>query len=149
GGRVVTRPSAWRDVYDIVNCGPRSRFVVAGEDGQPLIVHNCTQGKRNTYVRVDARTVSFTNKAQIAAWVDEYGEDSDYVRLRVRGEFLRAGCAQLICMWLGRQARGGRLTAQMYHARPMILEVEPARFGADISALTLRKSLKVHFQVAM
>lgn len=29
-------------VYDIVNCGPRSRFVVLGERG-PLIVHNCTQ----------------------------------------------------------------------------------------------------------
>jgi len=26
-----------------VNCGPRHRFVVRGADGQPLIVHNCTQ----------------------------------------------------------------------------------------------------------
>ena len=24
-----------------MNCGPRSRFVVAGEDGKTLIVHNC------------------------------------------------------------------------------------------------------------
>lgn len=28
-------------VYDVLNCGPRSRFVVRGEDGQLLIVHNC------------------------------------------------------------------------------------------------------------
>lgn len=27
-------------VYDLLNCGPRHRFVVLGEDG-PLIVHNC------------------------------------------------------------------------------------------------------------
>ena len=30
-------------VYDLVNCGPRSRFVVRGSDGRPLIVHNCVQ----------------------------------------------------------------------------------------------------------
>jgi len=28
-------------VYDLVNCGPRSRFVVRGATGTPLIVHNC------------------------------------------------------------------------------------------------------------
>lgn len=32
-----------RSVYDLVNCGPRSRFVVLGSDGEPLIVHNCCQ----------------------------------------------------------------------------------------------------------
>lgn len=30
-------------VYDIMNCGPRNRFVVRGSDGIPLIVHNCCQ----------------------------------------------------------------------------------------------------------
>jgi len=28
-------------VYDLVNCGPRNRFVVQDENGLPLIVHNC------------------------------------------------------------------------------------------------------------
>lgn len=27
--------------YDLVNCGPRRRFVVRGRDGVPTIVHNC------------------------------------------------------------------------------------------------------------
>jgi hypothetical protein len=31
-----------RPVYDIINCGPRTRFVVRGEQG-PFIVHNCVQ----------------------------------------------------------------------------------------------------------
>lgn len=31
-----------QDVYDIINCGPRQRFVVRGDEG-PFIVHNCTQ----------------------------------------------------------------------------------------------------------
>jgi hypothetical protein len=30
-----------RKTYDIVNCGPRNRFVVLDDQGQGLIVHNC------------------------------------------------------------------------------------------------------------
>ena len=26
-----------------MNCGPRQRFTVCGDDGQPFIVHNCVQ----------------------------------------------------------------------------------------------------------
>lgn len=36
-------PRRFAQVFDLVNCGPRHRFVVRGADGQPLIVHNCTQ----------------------------------------------------------------------------------------------------------
>jgi hypothetical protein len=35
--------------------------------------------------QIDSRSVSMTNKAQIATWVNDYGEDSDFVRVRVRG----------------------------------------------------------------
>ena len=31
-------------------------------------------------VQVDSRSVSMTNKAQIAEWVKDYGEDSDFIR---------------------------------------------------------------------
>lgn len=30
------------ETFDIMNCGPRNRFVVMGRDGKPLIVHNCS-----------------------------------------------------------------------------------------------------------
>ena len=46
--------------------------------------------------QVDSRTVSFTNKTQIDQWVKDYGEDCDFVRVRVRGEFPRAGSMQFI-----------------------------------------------------
>jgi len=29
-------------VYDLLNCGPRQAFTVLGNDGLPLLVHNCT-----------------------------------------------------------------------------------------------------------
>lgn len=32
-----------RPVYDLIDCGPRHRFVVRGSDGRALIVHNCCQ----------------------------------------------------------------------------------------------------------
>lgn len=149
GEAAVANASGVEPVYDLIDCGPRHRFVVAGTDSLPLIVHNCTQGKRNTYVRVDSRTVSFTNKKQIEAWIEEYGEDSDFVRVRVKGEFPRAGYANFISPELVGQARRRRLQLPMYQAHPKILAVDPARFGDDFSVITLRQGLKVHFQVAL
>ena len=35
--------STWKPVYDIVNAGPRNRFMVLTKDG-PLLVHNCLLG---------------------------------------------------------------------------------------------------------
>ena len=44
GGVLAVTPGHHEEVYDILNCGPRHRFVVrpAG-GGEPMIVHNCTQ----------------------------------------------------------------------------------------------------------
>jgi hypothetical protein len=46
--------------------------------------------------QVDSRSVAMTNKAQIDSWVKDWGEESDFVRVRVRGEFPRAGSRQFI-----------------------------------------------------
>ena len=40
GGCFVVAPRRVSEVFDLVNCGPRRRFVVLA-DGRPLIVHNC------------------------------------------------------------------------------------------------------------
>lgn len=45
---------------------------------------------------VDSRTCRFTNKELIAEWVNDWGEDSDFVRVRVRGVAPRAGDLQFI-----------------------------------------------------
>ncbi len=46
--------------------------------------------------QVDSRGAKMANKVQIQGWIDDYGEDSDFVRVRVKGEFPRAGTLQLI-----------------------------------------------------
>ncbi len=80
-------------------------------DGEPMIFifGNCTRstGKFHAVcfgaqrgrwiVRViDSRDSSLTNKTEIAEWIKEYGEDSDFVRVRVRGIPPRASDAQFI-----------------------------------------------------
>jgi hypothetical protein len=45
---------------------------------------------------VDSRQSAFTNKETLTEWVDLYGEDSDFVRVRVRGLPPRASDAQFI-----------------------------------------------------
>src|SRR5690606_25681226 len=46
--------------------------------------------------QIDSRDVEGTNKAQYQAWIEEYGEDSDFVRIRVKGRFPRQSSMQFI-----------------------------------------------------
>lgn len=110
---------------------------------------NCTQGKRNTYTRVDSRTISFSNKHQIKAWIEDYGEDSDFVRVRVRGEFPRAGFSNYISPELVMQARRRTLGLSAYSSHPKIMAIDPARFGDDASVITLRQGHKVLAQLSL
>jgi hypothetical protein len=51
------------EVFDLINCGPRRRFVVQGVDGQPLIVHNCenvTQAAAHDILRGAMRQIPET-----------------------------------------------------------------------------------------
>lgn len=110
---------------------------------------NCTQPRRNVYTQVDSRKVSFTNKKQIQAWVDEYGEDSDFVRVRVRGMFPRAGFSNYISPELTYKARRRHVSLTEYGPYPKILAVDPARFGDDSTVITLRQGRKAHFQLEL
>lgn len=48
------------------------------------------------HLSIDSRESAFTNKVQIQEWIDDYGEDSDFVRVRVRGLPPRASELQFI-----------------------------------------------------
>jgi hypothetical protein len=114
---------------------------------------NCVRPRRNHFTRVDSRTISFTNKGQLAAWVEEYGEDSDFVRVRVRGEFPRAGYSNFISPELvtasRKRGREGMPPVTAYQAFQKVLAIDPARFGDDFSVITLRQGLKVHWQLSL
>ncbi len=109
----------------------------------------CSRPKRFTYNQVDSRTVRFTNKGQIAEWVEDYGEDSDFVRVRVEGKFPRAGFSNFISPELTEGARRRTVPRAAYQSHQKILAVDPARFGDDFSVITLRQGLKIHWQQAL
>lgn len=87
--------------------------------------------------QIDARQAMISNKAQIAAWVSDYGEDSDFVRIRVRGVFPRAGDQQFISSDLAEAAAKREVGAIL--TDPMILGVDVGRFGDDMSVIFFRK----------
>lgn len=87
--------------------------------------------------QIDSRTVEGTNKAQIQKWIDDWGEDSDFVRIRVKGEFPRAGTSQFIPADAVAVCR--KFKAEGYQALPKILSVDVARFGDDQTVIGLRQ----------
>ena len=91
-------------------------------------------------MQVDSRTVEGTNKAQPEQWVEDYGEDSDFVRVRVRGEFPRSGSSQLIRPDLVASAR--RTKAKGFERLPIIMACDVARFGDDQTVIGMRQGRK-------
>jgi len=103
--------------------------------------HACFGRFRNRWhvKRVDSRRVSITDKAEIARWVADYGEDSDFVRVRVRGLFPRAGSMQFIGSDRVAAAVARTPDAASERRQPLVMGVDVARFGDDRSVIVLRR----------
>ena len=71
-------------------------------------------------------------------WVDDYGEDSDFVRVRVRGQFPRAGSMQLIPSDIVTKA-ATRPDVSWNPTDPLIMAIDVARFGDDQSVIAFRR----------
>jgi hypothetical protein len=83
-----------------------------------------------------------TNKEEIAGWVKDYGEDSDYVRINVKGEFPRTGSNQFIGADLVSEARYRVLRPDEYESQWKVLVCDPARFGEDRTVIGYRQGPK-------
>ncbi len=94
---------------------------------------------RWTTRQIDARTVEGVNIEQIAKDVADHGEDSDYVRIRWRGVFPRAGECQLIPSDLVAASASTQRTPHYLPTDPVIIGVDVARFGKDESTIYTRK----------
>jgi len=73
---------------------------------------------------IDSRTCRYPNKELIRQWVEDWGEDSDFVRVRVRGIAPRAGDLQFID------------SERVYNAQrraPQSLPDDPLIAGFDVS----------------
>lgn len=81
---------------------------------------------------IDSREVSLTDKAQIQRWIDDYGEDSDFVRVRVRGIFPRVDAESFIPYELAKLAVGRELDVR---GGVVVLGCDVGRFGDDPSVI--------------
>lgn len=95
--------------------------------------------------QIDSRTVEGTNKAQIQKWVEDYGEDSDFLKIRVRGMFPSASARQFISETDVSAAYDRPLARHQYSFAPKILTVDPAWEGDDELVIGMRQGL--HFEI--
>lgn len=141
-------------IFDEASAIPEAIYDVAEgglTDGEPMIFlfGNPTRNsgrffecfhKRKRYWEtrvIDSRNVVITNKSQIAKWLEEYGEDSDFFKVRVKGEFPSQGADQFI--------PAERIRAAMDRGAPVhnaatcaVVGVDVARFGDDDTVIFTR-----------
>jgi hypothetical protein len=129
-------------IFDEASAIPNKIWEVAEgglTDGEPWIVafgnptrnsgafyRACFGSERHRWSQrsIDSRTCSLTNKEQLNEWVREFGEDSDFVRVRVRGLPPSASELQFID------------STRVYAAQKRdveVLEDEPLIAGFDVS----------------
>lgn len=92
--------------------------------------------------QIDAREVEGTNKKLFESYINDYGLDSDFVKVRVRGLFPSAAVCQFISTDLVENAMGKHLNESLYSFAPKILGVDPSYFGDDRASIYLRQGLR-------
>lgn len=143
-------------IFDEASGIPRAIFETANggmTDGEPMMFlfsnptkasgyffdsHHDLRHRFNTY-RIDSRTARMTNKAEIQAWIEDYGIDSDYVKVRVLGEFPVTSDRQFIPTNLVSAAASPDREELFTPIDPIIVGVDVARFGSDESTIYIRR----------
>lgn len=92
-------------------------------------------------LQIDSRTVEGTNRAYLDELVQTYGEDSDLVRVRVRGQFPTQSVRQFISTEDVDAARGRHYASTAYDFAPRILTCDPAWEGGDEIVIGLRQGV--------
>lgn len=91
--------------------------------------------------QIDSRTAKMTNKKQIQEWIDDYGEDSDFVKVRVRGLFPNASFKQFISSVDVDKGYGKTLRLEQYNFAPTVITVDPSWEGDDELVIAKRQGL--------
>ena len=105
--------------------------------------HACFHGLKHRWntQQIDSRTARMSNKERIKKWEQDYGEDSDWFKVRVRGEFPNASEMQFIPNDYVEKARGRHLLETSYNFAAVVIGVDPAWTGGDETCIFLRQGL--------
>lgn len=92
-----------------------------------------------TLFKVDSREAQLTNKEAIAGWAKQWGEDSDFFKVRVRGEFPDNASVQFIPTSFVEEAMNCVTPGIQGNAmKRAIIGLDIARFGDDATVLVTR-----------
>jgi hypothetical protein len=95
--------------------------------------------------QIDSREVQITNKKFLQELIDDYGIDSDMVKVRVRGMFPAMSVKQFISTADVDAAYGRHLRLEQYNFAAKILTLDNSWEGDDEGVISLRQGLS--FQV--
>lgn len=96
---------------------------------------------------VDARHAKKASRARCERLIEDWGEDHDLVRVRVRGLFPSAGSLQFIDSEIVYAAQ--KREALGYEAAAKVLSVDVARHGDDETVISRRQGYKLFPQVKL
>ena len=91
---------------------------------------------------VDSRSCQITNKIEIDKWIEDHGIDSDYIKVRVLGQFPNQSIKQFISETDVNAAEARSLRLEQYTWAPKILTLDNAWEGDDEGVIGLRQGLK-------
>ena len=143
-------------LFDESSAIPDKIFEVAQgglTDGEPIMILFGNPTKNTGYFRythgkfkhrwntrqIDSRDVEGTNKELLQRWIDDYGEDSDYVRVRVKGQFPRASSMQFISS--DDVAKAMRRDEFYDLDDPLIVGIDVSRGGDDSFVIYPRRGM--------
>lgn len=90
---------------------------------------------------IDSRDVAISNKELLKTWEEDYGEDSDFFKVRVRGVFPSQSAMQFIPRNIVDAAISREMPHVDYTRMVAILGVDVARYGDDASVIRTRFGL--------
>lgn len=86
--------------------------------------------------QIDSRSVTGTNKKQFEQWIDDYGIESDFIKVRVLGVFPNASDMQFIPTDIVEDAM---MRTQPHAGAALVMGVDVARYGDDRSVIAFRR----------
>lgn len=90
-------------------------------------------------VQIDSSKVEGTNKELFKQWIDDWGEDSDFVRVHMKGLFPNAGDLQFIPTDWVHAAQKRQAISNI--GDPLIMGIDVARGGSDYGVVRFRRGL--------
>lgn len=155
-GQHAASSTSWY-LFDEASAVPDKIYEVAEgglTDGEPMIFlfgnptrnhgkfHRvCFGSERNRWNPgcIDSRRSAMTNKQQIQEWIADHGEDSDFVRVRVRG--LPPAAADMQFIDADRVYEAQQREVSVLPDEPLVMGIDVARGGADNNVLKFRRGL--------